>query len=151
LALKEGANAPDFSLRDGDGKVHRLSQYRGQKVILYFYPKDNTPGCTVEAKDFNKDLGKIRSKGAVVLGVSPDNEVSHKKFSEKCDLDFPLLADPDGEVATKYGAYGKRTLYGRTFNGVYRSTFIIDEEGRIEKVFQDVKVAGHSKAVLKSL
>jgi peroxiredoxin Q/BCP len=148
---KAGAIAPDFRLRDGNGKIHRLANYQGQKVILYFYPKDDTPGCTFEAEDFNKNFKKIKAKGAIVLGVSPDNEVSHKRFSEKLELDFPLLADPDAEVASKYGAYGEKTLFGTKFNSVFRSTFIIDEEGKIQKVFQDVKVEGHTKEVLESL
>ena len=102
-ALKEGAKAPAFALRDENGKVHRLSKYKGQKVVLYFYPKDNTPGCTAEAQDFNKQLVKIQKKNATVIGVSPDNEVSHKKFSEQLELDFTLLADPDGLISSKYG------------------------------------------------
>ena len=149
--LKEGTKAPAFALRDGNGKMHRLSKYKGQKVVLYFYPRDNTPGCTSEAQDFNKDLKKIEKKGAVVLGVSPDNEVSHKKFSEKFELEFPLLADPDGLMSSKYGAYGERTLYGRKFHGILRTTYIIDGSGVIEKVFKNVKVDGHAKAVLKAL
>ncbi len=150
-AGKRGVKAPDFRLRDGNGKIHRLANYQGQKVILYFYPKDDTPGCAYEAKEFNKNIKKIKAKGAMVLGVSPDNEVSHKRFSEKLDLVFPLLADPDAEVAAKYGAYGEKILFGTKFNSVFRSTFIIDEEGKIQKVFQDVKVKGHSKEVLDSL
>jgi len=149
--LKEGTKAPSFSLRDESGKIHRLGGYKGKKVILYFYPRDNTPGCAVEAQEFNKDLKKIEKKGAVVLGVSPDNEVSHKKFSEKLALDFHLLADPDGLVAAKYEAYGERNLYGRKFNGIFRTTYVIDEKGRIEKVFKNVKVKGHAKDVLKAL
>ncbi len=149
--LKSGAKAPAFGLRDGNGKIHRLSKYRGQKVILYFYPKDGTPGCTMEAAEFNKNLGKIKAKGAVIFGVSPDNEVSHKRFSEELSLEYPLLADPDGEVATKYGAYGEKKLYGNTFNGIFRSTFIINEEGRIEAVFENVKVKDHTKEILKAL
>ncbi len=151
MALKTGAKAPTFALRDGNGKLHRLSQYKGKKVVLYFYPRDGTPGCTLEAEDFNRDRKKIEAKGAVVLGVSPDNEVSHKRFSQELSLDFPLLADPDGSVSAKYGAYGERTLYGRKFNGIHRSTMIIDEEGKVAKVFENVKVKGHTKEVLKSL
>lgn len=150
-AGRKGAKAPDFRLRDGNGKLHRLANYQGQKVVLYFYPKDDTPGCAAEAEDFNKHLKKIREKGATILGVSPDNEVSHKRFSEKLELDFPLLADPDAEVATKYGAYGEKVLFGTKFNSVFRSTFIIDEEGKIQKVFQDVRVEGHSQEVLDAL
>jgi peroxiredoxin Q/BCP len=151
MALKTGAKAPTFALRDGNGKLHRLSQYKGKKVVLYFYPKDGTPGCTLEAEDFNRARKKIEAKGAVVLGVSPDNEVSHKRFSQELSLDFPLLADPDGSVSAKYGAYGERSLYGRKFNGIYRSTMIIDEDGKVAKIFENVKVKGHTKEVLKSL
>ena len=149
--LREGARAPAFALRDESGKVHRLSKYKGQKVVLYFYPKDNTPGCKAEAENFNKELQKIQQKNATVIGVSPDNEVSHKKFSEQLELDFTLLADPDGLISSKYGAYGEKTLYGRKFNSIFRTTYIIDETGVIEKVFRDVKVDGHTKAVLKAL
>ncbi len=149
--LKKGVKAPTFALRDENGKVHRLSRYKGRKVVLYFYPKDNTPGCTVEAQDFNKDLGKIQEKNAIVIGVSPDNEVSHKKFSEKLELDFTLLADPDGVISSKYGAYGEKTLFGRKFHGIFRTTYIIDEAGVVEKVFRNVKVDGHAKDVLKAL
>ena len=151
MALKEGSAAPDFKLKDGAEKVHQLSKYRGQKVILYFYPKDNTPGCTVEAQEFNKALKKIQEKGAVVLGVSPDDSGSHQKFCETLSLQFPLLSDPAGKVAARYGAYGEKTLYGRTFMGVYRTTYVIDEKGRVAKVFENVKVEGHSKEVLKAL
>lgn len=151
MALKEGSLAPDFKLKDSTEQVHSLSQYRGQKVILYFYPKDNTPGCTVEAQEFNQCLREIEKKHAVVLGVSPDDAVSHRKFCEKFSLRFPLLSDPDGKVASKYGAYGERTLYGRSFMGVYRTTYVIDEKGRIARVFENVKVEGHCQAVLKAL
>ncbi len=146
-----GAKAPDFRLRDGNGKMHRLASYQGKKVILYFYPKDDTPGCTLEADEFNKENKKFEAKGAAVLGVSPDNEVSHKRFSENLDLRYSLLADPDGLVATQFGAYGEKILYGMKFKSVFRTTFIIDEEGIIEKVFKKVQVEGHAKEVLKAL
>lgn len=149
--VSPGAKAPDFRLRDGNGKIHRLIQYQGKKLVLYFYPKDDTPGCTLEAGDFNKQSKKMAAKGAVILGVSPDNEVSHKKFSEILELNFCLLADPDGLVAAKYGAYGEKTLFGTKFNSVFRTTFIIDEEGTIKKVFRDVHVKGHAMEVLKAL
>lgn len=150
-SLKKGARAPAFALRDARGKVHRLSGYRGRRVVLYFYPRDNTPGCATEARDFNAELAKIQKKNAVVIGVSPDNEVSHKKFAEKLKLGFTLLADPDGLISSKYGAYGEKTLFGRKFNGIFRTTYIIDEKGVIEKVFGNVKVDGHAKAVLRAL
>jgi len=151
MALKEGSAAPDFKLHDGQDNLHQLSKYRGRKVVLYFYPRDNTPGCTVEAQDFNKSLKKIEEKGAVVFGVSPDDAESHQKFCDKLSLKFPLLSDPDGKVATTYGAYGKKTLYGRSFMGVFRTTYVIDEKGRVAKVFENVKVEGHTKEVLKAL
>jgi len=149
--IKTGAKAPDFRLRDGNGKMHRLVNYEGRKVVLYFYPKDDTPGCTLEAIEFNQECKKIQAKGAVLLGVSPDNEVSHKKFSEDHELEFPLLADPDGLVATKFGAYGEKVLFGTKFNSVFRTTFIIDEQGKIKKVFRDVSVKGHAKEVSQAL
>ncbi|MEK6710863.1 MAG: peroxiredoxin [Nitrospinota bacterium] len=149
--LEEGSPAPDFGLKDGEGKEHRLSRYRGRKIVLYFYPRDDTPGCTVEAQEFNKALKKIGEKGAVVLGVSPDGPESHQGFCAKLSLRFPLLSDPEGKIAAKYGAYGERTLYGRTFMGVYRTTYVIDERGRIAKVFKNVKVEGHAKEVLQAL
>ena len=149
--IRTGAKAPDFRLRDGNGKMHRLVNYEGRKVVLYFYPKDDTPGCTLEAIEFNQECKKIQAKGAVLLGVSPDNEVSHKKFSEDHELEFPLLADPDGLVATKFGAYGEKVLFGTKFNSVFRTTFIIDEQGKIKKVFRDVSVKGHAKEVSQAL
>ncbi len=149
--MRAGAKAPDFRLRDGNGKMHRLVNYEGQKVVLYFYPKDDTPGCTLEAVEFNKECKKIQAKGAILLGVSPDNEVSHKKFSEELELEFPLLADPDGLVAAKFGAYGEKVLFGTKFNSVFRTTFIIDEQGKIKKVFKDVSVKGHAKEVSQAL
>lgn len=151
MALKEGSPAPDFKLKDGSERLHRLSQYRGRKVILYFYPKDDTPGCTVEAREFNECLKDIEGRQAVVLGISPDDAASHRKFCEKLSLRFPLLSDPEGKVAAKYGAYGEKTLYGRTFMGVYRTTYVIDEKGRVAKVFENVKVEGHCQAVLEVL
>ncbi len=150
-SVSPGAKAPDFRLRDGNGKMHRLARYQGKTVVLYFYPKDDTPGCTLEASDFNKENKKFTAKGAVVMGVSPDNEVSHKKFSEKLNLTYLLLADPDGLVATQFGAFGEKTLYGMKFKSVFRTTFIIDEEGIIRNVFEDVQVEGHAKEVLKAL
>ena len=151
MVLKLKSKAPAFTLRDQFGKIHRLSRYKDRKVILYFYPKDNTPGCTVEAQEFNKISKKIEKKGAVILGVSPDNEVSHKQFSEKLDLNFHLLADPDALVSKKYGVYGEKSMYGRKFKSVFRTTYIINDIGIIEKVFENVKVKGHAKEVFNSL
>ena len=151
MTLKLESKAPAFTLRDQYGKIHRLSRYKGKKVVLYFYPKDNTPGCTVEAQEFNKISKQIEKKGAVVLGVSPDNEVSHKQFSEKLELNFHLLADPDALVSKKYGVYGEKNMYGRKFKSVFRTTYIINHSGIVEKIFENVKVKGHAKEVLKSL
>ena len=151
MTLKLKSKAPAFSLRDQYGKIHRLSRYKGKKVVLYFYPKDNTPGCTEEAQEFNKISKQIEKKGAVVLGVSPDNEVSHKQFSEKLELNFHLLADPDALVSKKYGVYGEKNMYGRKFKSVFRTTYIINDSGVVEKIFENVKVKGHAKEVLKSL
>jgi peroxiredoxin Q/BCP len=149
--LKEGAVAPDFTLEaDGGGEVSLLD-YRGKKVVLYFYPKDNTPGCTTEACNFRDDYSQIIVAGAVVLGVSPDSVKSHDKFKLKLNLPFALLSDPDHEVAEMYGAWGEKKMYGKTYMGIIRSTFVIDEEGRIIKVFPKVKVKNHSQEVLAVL
>jgi peroxiredoxin Q/BCP len=149
--LEEGTLAPDFTLQaDGDQEV-TLSDYRGNKVVLYFYPKDDTPGCTTEACNFRDDYSEILAAGAVVLGVSPDTTTSHDRFRLKFDLPFALLSDPDHQVAELYGAWGEKKMYGRTYMGIIRSTFIIDQEGRIVKVFPKVKVKNHSQEVLAAL
>jgi peroxiredoxin Q/BCP len=149
--LREGTTAPEFSLpADGGGDVS-LSDYRGKKVVLYFYPKDNTSGCTTEACNFRDDYSDLIAAGAVVLGVSPDTVQSHDKFKLKHGLPFALLSDPDHEVAELYGAWGEKKMYGRTYMGIIRSTFIIDEEGRIAKVFPKVQPKNHSQQVLKAL
>jgi peroxiredoxin Q/BCP len=149
--LREGTIAPDFTLAsDGGGDV-TLSDYRGQKVVLYFYPKDDTPGCTTEACNFRDDYSELLAAGAVVLGVSPDTVKSHDKFKLKFNLPFALLSDPDHQVAELYGAWGEKKMYGRTYMGIIRSTFIIDEDGKIIKVFPKVKPKNHSQEVLKAL
>lgn len=149
--LKEGTIAPDFTLEaDGGGEVS-LSDYRGKKVVLYFYPKDNTPGCTTEACNFRDDYLQIIAAGAAVLGVSPDSIKSHDKFKLKFSLPFALLSDPDHRVAEMYGAWGEKKMRGKTYMGITRSTFIIDEEGKIIKVFPKVKVKDHSQEVLAVL
>jgi peroxiredoxin Q/BCP len=150
-ALKEGAAAPKFSLPAGDGSIVALSDFRGKKVVLYFYPKDDTPGCTREACAFQEDLSAVKRKGAVVLGVSPDPPASHVKFSEKYGLAFPLLSDEDRSVARLYGVWKKKSMYGKTFMGIERTTFIIDERGKIARIFPKVKVDGHIIEVLNSL
>jgi peroxiredoxin Q/BCP len=149
--LEQGTLAPDFTLpTDGGGEVS-LSDYRGKKVVLYFYPKDDTPGCTTEACNFRDDYSQILASGAVVLGVSPDTVRSHDKFKLKYELPFALLSDPDHEVAETYGAWGEKKMYGKTYMGIIRSTFIIDEEGRIVKVFPRVRPKNHSQQVLEAM
>jgi peroxiredoxin Q/BCP len=149
--LQEGTLAPDFTLpADGGGEV-TLSDYRGKKIVLYFYPKDNTSGCTTEACNFRDDYSEITAAGAVVLGVSPDSIKSHAGFKLKHNLPFALLSDPDHNVAEMYGAWGEKKMYGRTYMGIIRSTFVIDEEGTIIKVFPKVKVKNHSQEVLEVL
>jgi peroxiredoxin Q/BCP len=149
--LPEGTIAPDFTLAADGGEEVSLSSYRGKKVVLYFYPKDNTPGCTTEACSFRDDYSDIISAGAVVLGVSPDTVRSHDKFKLKFELPFALLSDPDHAVAELYGAWGEKKMYGRTYMGIIRSTFIIDEGGIIVKVFSKVKPKDHSQQVLAAL
>jgi peroxiredoxin Q/BCP len=149
--LQEGTIAPDFTLTaDGGGEVS-LSSYRGKKVVLYFYPKDDTPGCTTEACSFRDDYSDIVGAGAIVLGVSPDTVKSHDRFKLKLELPFALLSDPDHAVAELYGAWGEKKMYGRTYMGIIRSTFIIDEGGKIIKVFPKVKPKEHSQEVLAAL
>lgn len=146
--LKPGQKAPDFKLTDTHGNTVALSELKGQKVVLYFYPKDNTPGCTKEACSFNDGLKAFRKKNIAVFGISPDDNKSHRKFTEKFDLGFPLLSDTDHKVAEKYGAWGKKKLYGKEYDGIIRSTFIIDEKGTIQHVFEKVKVEIHADEVL---
>jgi peroxiredoxin Q/BCP len=149
--LQEGIQAPDFTLpADGGGEV-TLSDYRGKKVVLYFYPKDNTSGCTTEACNFRDDYSEITAAGAVVLGVSPDSIKSHDGFKLKHSLPFALLSDPDHTVAEMYGAWGEKKMYGKTYMGIIRSTYVINEEGTIIKVFPKVKVKNHSLEVLEVL
>jgi peroxiredoxin Q/BCP len=146
-----GIKAPDFALRDQDGKLVRLRDLRGKKVVLYFYLRDNTPGCTKEACSFQRAWSKLKSKNTVVLGVSPDSVESHKRFAEKFNLTFPLLADENATVAKKYGVWGTKNMYGRTFNGIIRSTFLIDEEGKVTKQYSRMRVPGHLAQVMRSL
>jgi len=149
--LKEGQKAPSFRLSSVDGGSVALEDYRGTPVVVYFYPKDDTPGCTREACAFRDSQAQIRKTGAVVLGVSPDSVASHQKFRDKYKLSFPLLSDPDKGVAKKFGAYGEKTLYGKKVVGMIRSTFIIDGDGIVRKVFPKVRVDGHAEKVLEAL
>lgn len=149
--LKVGDKAPLFTLPTGDGKSVSLKDLRGKKVVLYFYPKDSTSGCTKEACSFQENLSAVKKKGAVLLGVSPDSITSHSKFAAKYNLSFPLLSDENKEVLKSYGVWKEKSMYGRKYMGVERTTFLIDEEGRIEHIFPKVKVEGHTAEVLAVL
>jgi len=149
--LKVGDMAPDFSLKDAEEKTVTLSDFKGKKVVLYFYPKDNTSGCTKEACSFRDAYDDILETGAVVIGVSPDSTASHEKFRNKQNLPFYLLSDQDHLVAESFGAWGEKKMYGKTYMGIIRSTFIIDEEGKIVKVYPKVKPADHGTEILKAL
>ena len=149
--LVVGQKAPDFTLKTGDGQTLTLSSVRGKKVVLYFYPKDDTPGCTKEACSFQDELSQFTKANAVVLGVSGDSIASHQRFAEKFHLTFPLLGDPDASVSKAYGVYKQKSMYGRTYWGIERTTFIIDEQGRIARIFPKVSVNGHTEAVLEAL
>ncbi|MDQ1706941.1 MAG: thioredoxin-dependent peroxiredoxin [Pyrinomonadaceae bacterium] len=148
--LKEGTSAPAFSANDANGDPVRLKDLRGQKVVLYFYPKDDTPGCTREACSFRDAFAAFKKRGIEVLGVSVDSEASHKKFVAKYKLPFTLLADPDHKIADSYGVYGEKKFMGRTYLGVKRVTFLIDEKGKIKKVFEKVKPDEHASEVLEA-
>jgi len=149
--IDPGRKAPAFSLKDQHGKAHRLADYAGRRLVLYFYPKDDTPGCTKEACAFRDNLPKLQSGKAAVLGVSILDEASKARFAAKHDLTFPLLADPDHAVAEKYGVWQKKTLYGRKFMGLVRTTYLIGPDGKVEKRWDNVKVDGHAEAVLAAL
>lgn len=149
--MEIGNLAPDFTLMGSDGKEHKLSDYIGKKVILYFYPKDNTPGCTTEACDFRDNIDKITNQNAIVVGISKDNLNSHNKFIEKFNLPFILLSDEDKIVCELYDVIKQKNMYGKKVLGIERSTFIINEEGYLIKEFRKVKVKGHIDAVLEEL
>jgi peroxiredoxin Q/BCP len=149
--VEEGQQAPDFELGTDEGKRVRLSDLRGQPIVLYFYPKDDTPGCTVQASEIRDDWSAFEERGAVVLGVSPDDEDSHAKFKSKYSLPFTLLADPDHRVADQYGVWGEREYAGKKYMGINRSTFVIDREGRVAKTLYGVKPQGHAEKVLAAL
>ena len=149
--LEVGTKAPDFTLPDQNGNVHSLSDYRGKKVVLYFYPKDNTPGCTKQACGFAERYPQFTEKGAVILGISKDSVASHKKFEEKYGLPFTLLADPDLVVIQAYDVWKEKMNYGKVSMGVVRTTYLIDEEGKIAKVFDKVKAADNPEQMLGEL
>ncbi len=151
MPIQAGIQAPDFSLPDENETVRRLSDFRGRTVVLYFYPKDDTPGCTTEACAFRDDYSAYVTADVVILGVSPDSAKSHDKFKTKFDLPFPLLADKDHIICEKYGVWGLKKNYGHEYEGVFRTTFLIDTNGRIIKVFENVKPSDHSAEVLSAI
>lgn len=149
--MQPGDRAPDFALRSDRDETVALQAFRGRKIVLYFYPRDDTPGCTTEACGFRDRWQDVIDAGAVVLGVSPDSVASHARFRDRYELPFPLLADPDHAVALAYGAWGEKSMYGRRYMGILRTTVIIDETGRIARVFTGVKPKGHADEVLSAL
>ena len=149
--LKVGDKAPSFSLKNTDGKVVKLSDYKGKKLVLYFYPKDMTPGCTKEACGFRDDHTELKRRGVEVVGVSADNQALHQKFTDTYSLPFTLLSDPNHETMETYGAWGEKNMYGKKVTGVLRSTVLIDEDGRIAHVFRKVKTDTHSRDVIAVL
>ena len=149
--IEPGKKAPAFALKDQAGKTHRLSDYEGRPVILFFYPKDDTPGCTKEACAFRDNLPQFKTKKAAVFGVSILDEASKARFAEKHSLNFPLLADADHEIADKYGVWQQKSLYGRKFMGIVRTTYLIGEDGKVAKRWDNVKVDGHAEDVLKTV
>lgn len=151
MALKAGFKAPEFKVLTDEEKEVSLSDFRGKKIVLYFYPKDNTPGCTRESCSFRDGLSQIKRKGAIVLGVSPDSVKSHQKFKTDQNLNFPLLSDSDKKLVQSYGVWKEKSLYGRKYMGVERTTVLIDEKGRVAKIFPKVQVDGHFEEVLAAL
>jgi thioredoxin-dependent peroxiredoxin len=148
MVIPAGISAPDFMLPDENGTPRSLSDYHGQPVVLYFYPKDDTPGCTKEACAFRDDYSAYEQASVTILGVSPDSPKSHTKFKKKYDLPFTLLSDEDHSVADQYGVWGPKNFMGRSYEGVHRTTFLIDEDGKIRRVFENVKPAEHSREIL---
>lgn len=151
VAAEKGGKAPEFSLPAGDGSQVSLKDFRGKTVVLYFYPKDDTPGCTTQACDLRDSHAQILAKGAVVLGISPDSPTSHEKFKNKYDLNFPLLSDEEHTVAQAYGVWKEKSMFGKKYWGVERSTFIIDEDGIVREAWRKVKPKGHAQKVREAL
>ena len=149
--LKEGQPAPPIDKTASNGKTIRLEDLQGQKIILYFYPKDNTPGCTAEACNLRDNHSRLQEEGFKVIGISPDSDASHEKFSARHTLPFPLIADPDKEIMQAYGVWGEKKMFGKTYMGVKRTTFVIDEKGIIEKIFKQVKTKDHAAQIFESL
>jgi peroxiredoxin Q/BCP len=151
MPIEENIKAPDFVLEDENGKQQKLSDFAGEIVLLYFYPKDDTPGCTTEACNFRDDYSAYEKGNVIILGVSPDSPKAHKKFKEKYHLPFTLLADVNHRVCEMYGVWGRKKFAGREYDGVFRTTFLIDKSGMITKVFENVKPADHSEEVLNQI
>jgi peroxiredoxin Q/BCP len=149
--VEDGKNAPDFSLPDADGKMVQLASLKGQPVVVYFYPKDDTSGCTAEAKGFTCLAPDFKQAGAEVLGISPDSPASHQKFQEKYDLGVRLLADEERKAAEAYGVWVEKSMYGRKYMGIERSTFLVDDAGKIARIWRKVKVPGHAEQVLEAV
>ena len=151
MALNVGDIAPDFSVADTNGNIVTLSSLKGKRVVIYFYPRDNTPGCTKEACGFRDNYAQFQAKNTLIFGVSTDDAKSHQKFTEKFDLPFPLLCDVDAQVATAYESYGKKQMMGKEYMGIFRNTFVIDSEGKIEKIYLAVKAELHPAEVLADI
>lgn len=151
MIISAGQKSPEFELTDKDGVVHKLSDYLGKDIVLYFYPKDDTSGCTTEACAFRDDYAEYKKAGVEIIGISPDDEKSHEKFVNKYELPFTLLSDTDHSVCEAYGVWGLKKMYGREYYGVLRTTFLIDKDGMIKKVFENVRPKGHSEKVLAAL
>ncbi len=147
--ISEGDSVPKFEAIDANGNKVKSTDFKGKKHVIYFYPKDFTPGCTTEADEFSKDYKKFQKEGIEVIGVSPDDVDSHKKFCDKMGIKFPLLADADKKISHKFGVWGKKKFMGHEYMGVFRSTFLVNEKGKIFKIYPKVKPVGHSKEVLE--
>ncbi|MEO8568517.1 MAG: thioredoxin-dependent thiol peroxidase [Ginsengibacter sp.] len=150
IQLQEGDKAPDFKSKDQNGTLITLKDFKGKKVVLYFYPEDDTPTCTIEACNLRDNYALLKKKGYIILGVSPDDEKKHKKFEEKYNLPYTLIADPDKKIIEKYGVWGEKNLYGRKYMGLHRTTFLIDEKGIIVKIFKKPKSKIHSEEIVKA-
>jgi peroxiredoxin Q/BCP len=149
--ISEGDKVPSFELQNAEGKTVKSSEFKGQKFVVYFYPRDFTPGCTIEADEFSKEYKKFQKIGATIIGISTDSVESHKKFVEKMGIPYILLSDPESEVSKKFGVWGKKQFMGKEYMGIQRSTFLVDEKGKIFKVYPSVKPKGHAEEVLAAL